>query len=196
MPGDHAARAKKAKATEAEGSAAAAALKVVKAQARVDAAAEKKVADAARKVATEAKGSAAAAALKVVKAQARADAAAEKKSRRRRAKGCCCAGQGRSASDSAAYAREFDAHRSRFDAHRSRSDQLKPYAGNLGGECGDGRYDEDITIKRIGRRRRPRGCFSASQCRLREYKKLPPLRNRLPLRYDKKSQPPPPPRLQ
>ena len=83
-----------------------------------------------------------------------------------------------------------------FDAHRSRSDQLKPYAGNLGGECGDSRYDEDITIKRIGRRRRPRGCFSAGQCRLREYKKLPPLRNRLPLRYDKKSQPPPPPRLQ
>ena len=48
--GDHAARAKKAKATEAEGSAAAAALKVVKAQARTDAAAEKKAADAARKV--------------------------------------------------------------------------------------------------------------------------------------------------
>ena len=56
--GGHAARAKKAKATEAEGSAAAAALKVVKAQARADAAAEKKVADAARKVATEAEGSA------------------------------------------------------------------------------------------------------------------------------------------
>ena len=45
--------------TEAEGSAAAAAaLKVVKAQARADAAAEKKVADTARKVATEAVGSA------------------------------------------------------------------------------------------------------------------------------------------
>ena len=60
--GGHAARAKKAKATEAEGSAAAAALKVVKAQARADAAAEKKVADAARKAAA---------------AQAKADVAAK-----------------------------------------------------------------------------------------------------------------------
>ena len=187
MPGgSHAARAKKAKATEAEGSAAAAALKVVKAQARADAAAEKKVADAARKVATEAERSAAAAALKVVKAQARADATAEEKKSptprerllpKQKGQRFCRVCKG-------------------FDAHRSRSDQLKPYAGNLGGECGDSRYDEDITIKRIGRRRRPRGCFSAGQCRLREYKKLPPLRNRLPLRYDKKSQPPPQPRLQ
>ena len=56
--GGHAARAKKAKATEAEGSAAVAALKVVKAQARADAPAEKKIADTARKVATEAEGSA------------------------------------------------------------------------------------------------------------------------------------------
>ncbi len=58
--GGNAARAKKEKATEAEGSIAAAALKVVKAQARADAAAEKKVADAA---------------LKVAAAQAKADAA-------------------------------------------------------------------------------------------------------------------------
>ena len=134
--------------------------------------------------ATEAEGSAAAAALKVVKAQARADANAEKKSPtprerllpKQKGQRFCRVCKG-------------------FDAHRSRSDQLKPYAGNLGGECGDSRYDEDITINRIGRRRRPRGCFSAGQCRLREYKKLPPLRNRLPLRYDKKSQPPPQPRL-
>ena len=155
--GDHAARAKKAKATEAEGSAAAAALKVVKAQARADAAAEKKVADAALKVATEAGQG-----------------------------GCRC-------QESLCRIRiSYDADRTTIE----RSDQLKPYAGNLGEECGDGQYDEDITIKRIGRRRRPRGCFSAGQFRLREYKKLPPLRNRLPLRYDKKSQAPPQPRLQ
>ena len=130
--GGHAARAKKAKGTEAEGSAAAAALKIVKAQARADAAAEKKVADAARKVATEAEGS-----------------AAEQRSSPLHLPAILPRMQG-------------------FDAHRSRSDQLKSYAGNLGGECGDGRYDEDITITRIGRRRRPRGCFSAGQCRLRE----------------------------
>ncbi len=56
--GGNAARAKKAKATEAEGSTAAAALKLVTAQARADATAETKIADTARKVATEAEGSA------------------------------------------------------------------------------------------------------------------------------------------
>ncbi len=81
--GNNAARVEKAKVSKTEGSAVAAALKVVKAQARADAAAEKKVTDAALKVATEPEGSVAAAsekkvadaALKVAAAQAKADAA-------------------------------------------------------------------------------------------------------------------------
>ena len=60
MPGDHAARAEKAKVSRAEQSAAKDALRVVAAQAKADAAAERK---------------AAAEALKLVKAQATAEAA-------------------------------------------------------------------------------------------------------------------------